>query len=165
MKEKGARLALLNMLRQSKPCSADPEFIWMVYRYTLCSVDTIASPASLQRRTTTPSCTLGEALSKEQCELHAYVLMTNHVHLLLTPGQAESVPRLIIALGRRYVQYINTTSNVPAHCGIAVSLSLEQLPQQCAWPSQFAHYPPSAIPRTRLDRARPAAHLSCPVSH
>lgn len=35
--------------------------------------------------------------------------MTNHVHLLLTPGQAESVPRLIIALGRRYVQYINTT--------------------------------------------------------
>lgn len=52
---------------------------------------------------------LGEALSKEQCELHAYVLMTNHVHLLLTPRQAESVPRLIIALGRRYVQYINTT--------------------------------------------------------
>ena len=35
--------------------------------------------------------------------------MTNHVHLLLTPQQAESVPRLIIALGRRYVQYINKT--------------------------------------------------------
>lgn len=35
--------------------------------------------------------------------------MTNHVHLLLTPRQAESVPRLIIALGRRYVQYINKT--------------------------------------------------------
>ena len=52
---------------------------------------------------------LGEALEKERYTLHAYALMTNHVHLLLTPKQAESVPRLIIALGRRYVQYINKT--------------------------------------------------------
>jgi putative transposase len=51
---------------------------------------------------------LGEALKKERCALHAYALMTNHVHLLITPIQAEAVPRLIIALGRRYVQYINT---------------------------------------------------------
>jgi len=35
---------------------------------------------------------LGEALKKESCTLHAYVLMTNHVHLLLTPECAESVP-------------------------------------------------------------------------
>ncbi|MGF1643407.1 MAG: transposase [Thiotrichales bacterium] len=52
---------------------------------------------------------LGDALKREQCALHAYVLMTNHVHLLITPERAESVPRLMIALGRRYVQYINTT--------------------------------------------------------
>ncbi len=52
---------------------------------------------------------LGEALKKEHCALHAYALMTNHVHLLVTPDHAESIPRLIIALGRRYVQYINTT--------------------------------------------------------
>ena len=52
---------------------------------------------------------LGEALKKERCALHAYALMTNHVHLLVTPKQAEAVPRLIIGLGRRYVQYINTT--------------------------------------------------------
>ena len=51
---------------------------------------------------------LGEALQKERCALHAYALMSNHVHLLLTPKRAESVPRLIIALGRRYVPYINT---------------------------------------------------------
>lgn len=50
---------------------------------------------------------LGEALTECDCELHAYVLMTNHVHLLLTPRQAEAVPKLIISLGRRYVQYIN----------------------------------------------------------
>lgn len=51
---------------------------------------------------------LGEALRKEHCALHAYALMTNHVHLLLTPQHAAAVPKLIIALGRRYVQYINT---------------------------------------------------------
>ncbi len=39
--------------------------------------------------------------------MHAYVLMTNHVHLLLTPKKAEAVPRLIMSVGRRYVQYIN----------------------------------------------------------
>lgn len=52
---------------------------------------------------------LAEALKKERCALHAYALMTNHVHLLITPKKAEAVPRLIIALGRRYVQYIDTT--------------------------------------------------------
>jgi len=35
--------------------------------------------------------------------------MTNRVHLLLTPRKAAAVPGLIIALGRRYVQYINRT--------------------------------------------------------
>ena len=52
---------------------------------------------------------LGEALRECGCRLHAYALMTNHVHLLLTPKKAAEVPRLIISLGRRYVQYINTT--------------------------------------------------------
>ena len=52
---------------------------------------------------------LGEALSDNECQLHAYALMTNHVHLLLTPKKAEAVPRLIMSLGRRYVQHINRT--------------------------------------------------------
>jgi len=50
---------------------------------------------------------LGEALTESGCALHAYVLMTNHVHLLITPTKAEAVPKFIISLGRRYVQYIN----------------------------------------------------------
>lgn len=50
---------------------------------------------------------LGEALTESGCALHAYALMTNHVHLLLTPQKAEAVPKLIISIGRRYVQYIN----------------------------------------------------------
>ena len=52
---------------------------------------------------------LAEALAETECALHAYVLMTNHVHLLLTPKKAENVPRLIMSLGRRYVQYFNRT--------------------------------------------------------
>jgi putative transposase len=50
---------------------------------------------------------LGEALTSTRSALHAYVLMTNHVHLLVTVREAEAVPTLIISLGRRYVQYIN----------------------------------------------------------
>ena len=39
--------------------------------------------------------------------LHAYVLMTNHVHFLMTPSDAEGVSRVMQSLGRRYVQYVN----------------------------------------------------------
>ncbi len=52
---------------------------------------------------------LHEALRREECRLHAYVLMTNHVHLLLTPADARAVPRVLIAVGRRYVQHVNRT--------------------------------------------------------
>ncbi len=41
------------------------------------------------------------------CLVHAYVLMTNHVHLLLTPADAASVGTLMKRLGQRYVQYVN----------------------------------------------------------
>jgi len=50
---------------------------------------------------------LDEALHESGCALHAYVLMTNHVHLLLTPENAALIPRLLMSLGRRYVQYVN----------------------------------------------------------
>jgi len=41
--------------------------------------------------------------------LHAYVLMTNHVHLLGTPGNSASVTRMMQYIGRQYVPYINRT--------------------------------------------------------
>ncbi len=41
------------------------------------------------------------------CEVHAYVLMTNHVHLLLTPARADSLSMLMKNLGQRFVQYVN----------------------------------------------------------
>ena len=39
--------------------------------------------------------------------VHAYVLMDNHVHLLLTPDTAEGLPKLMQALGRSYVRAFN----------------------------------------------------------
>lgn len=52
---------------------------------------------------------LKQAADGCDCEVHAYVLMTNHVHLLLTPERADSVARLFQSLGRHYVRYINET--------------------------------------------------------
>jgi putative transposase len=39
--------------------------------------------------------------------LHAYVLMTNHVHLLMTPRDTAGILRLMQHLGRHYVLYSN----------------------------------------------------------
>ena len=52
---------------------------------------------------------LGEAAAHHGCAIHAYVLMTNHVHLLATPRDPDSLPRLMQSLGRRYVRSINST--------------------------------------------------------
>lgn len=40
-----------------------------------------------------------EALGRFGCRLHAYVLMDNHVHLLMTPGEAGAVSRLMSKKG------------------------------------------------------------------
>jgi putative transposase len=52
---------------------------------------------------------LGEYAAKTGCLIHAYVLMTNHVHLLVSTERRESAGALLKALGQRYVQYINRT--------------------------------------------------------
>lgn len=54
---------------------------------------------------------LGEACQEYQCDLHAYVLMTNHVHLLMTPYLKSSIGKVMQMLGRYYVQYFNYRHN------------------------------------------------------
>lgn len=49
------------------------------------------------------------AAAQHAIAVHAYVLMTNHVHLLVTPQQASGIAKLMQSIGRRYVQYINAT--------------------------------------------------------
>jgi len=50
---------------------------------------------------------LREISMHEGCEIHAYVLMTNHVHLLVTPTHTGQIARMMQSLGRRYVRYVN----------------------------------------------------------
>jgi putative transposase len=50
---------------------------------------------------------LRQLAAHKYCALHAYCLMTNHVHLLLTPCNAASRSSLMRDLGQRYVAYFN----------------------------------------------------------
>ena len=51
--------------------------------------------------------TLRQLSLKHECKVHAYCLMTNHVHLLLTPSRTEACGLLMRDLGRSYVLYFN----------------------------------------------------------
>lgn len=50
---------------------------------------------------------LKKAKSEAGIDIHAYVLMTNHIHLLVTPKDKDSTSLLFQSLGRRYARYIN----------------------------------------------------------
>ena len=50
---------------------------------------------------------LAELLPDVGCRLHGYVLMTNHVHLMLTPYRQGAASKLMQGLGGRYVRYLN----------------------------------------------------------
>lgn len=52
---------------------------------------------------------LAALAESESVRVHAYVLMTNHVHLLMTPATDRGPARLMKGLGQRYVQHINRT--------------------------------------------------------
>lgn len=50
---------------------------------------------------------LAVSCQKYHVDLHAYVLMTNHIHLLMTPQDENGVSAVMQSIGRKYVQYIN----------------------------------------------------------
>jgi len=50
---------------------------------------------------------LEESLQRYGCALHAYVLMTNHVHLLMTPTDDSGPSNVMQSVGRRYVRHVN----------------------------------------------------------
>jgi putative transposase len=52
---------------------------------------------------------LEELVGKSRCQLHAYVLMPNHVHLLLTGEEPTAASAFMKALAQRYSQYFNRT--------------------------------------------------------
>ena len=50
---------------------------------------------------------LTDACRNHGCLVHAYVLMTNHVHFLMTPASAGGIGYVMQAVGRKYVRYFN----------------------------------------------------------
>jgi putative transposase len=50
---------------------------------------------------------LKEYAGNYQVAIHAWVLMTNHVHLLATPYSERGISKMLQSLGRRYVRYFN----------------------------------------------------------
>jgi len=46
---------------------------------------------------------------KHQVDVHAWVLMTNHVHLLCTPWKENAISRMMQSIGRLFVRYYNHT--------------------------------------------------------
>jgi putative transposase len=51
---------------------------------------------------------LHAASQRSRCAIHAYVLMTNHVHMLLTPEEDDGPSRMMQLIGSRYVPYVNS---------------------------------------------------------
>jgi len=54
---------------------------------------------------------LTEYSKKYKVAVHSYILMTNHVHLLLTPSTKDGVSRMVQTLSSYYARYINQTHN------------------------------------------------------
>jgi putative transposase len=52
---------------------------------------------------------LTTAANRNKVAVHAYVLMTNHVHLLATPEEDYGITHMMQDLGRKYVSYVNRT--------------------------------------------------------
>ena len=50
---------------------------------------------------------LHDAIDRHGLAVHAYALMSNHLHLLVTPERGDSVGKALQSIGRRYVQYFN----------------------------------------------------------
>ncbi len=51
---------------------------------------------------------LRDASDKNACQVHAYVLMTNHVHILVTPCNPGGISHMMQSVGSKYVQYFNS---------------------------------------------------------
>lgn len=54
---------------------------------------------------------MSDAANVHKCDIHAYVLLPNHTHLLVTPHHPGGVAKLMQSIGRCYVHYINDTYN------------------------------------------------------
>lgn len=54
---------------------------------------------------------LKKASEKNMLAIHAWVFMNNHIHLLVTPDNKESLPKTMQSVGRRYAEYFNRNND------------------------------------------------------
>jgi putative transposase len=73
--------------------------IFIMYYFAIPSIQAVPQHIKL----------LWQTAERYGCDIHAYVLMTNHVHLLATPADDESLAGMMRYPGSRYVQYVNYT--------------------------------------------------------
>ena len=108
---------------------------------------------------------LQQACAKHDCTLHAYVLMTNHIHLLITPREENGIGKVMQTLGRYYVQYYNYTYQrtgtlwegrykatlVDSEAYLLTCMRYIELnPVRAAMVSHLSEYPWSSYPRNAL---------------
>ncbi len=107
------------------------------------------------------------AADRYDCDVHAYVFMTNHVHLLLTPATETGPSRLMQSVGRRYVRYVNDVHQRTGtlwegrfrsalidseHYLLTCSRYIELNPVRAGMVSNPADYPWSSFHRNALGR-------------
>ena len=54
---------------------------------------------------------IAHALLKSDCHLHSYVIMSNHLHFLITPVDKVQLSKFMQTMANRYVRYFNVTRN------------------------------------------------------
>lgn len=76
---------------------------------------------------------LSEGAEKHGCLVHAYVLMTNHVHLLLTPATAQSISRTIQYVGRHRKLPRQVDSSKVEFPAVRVAYTMGGRPPSASW--------------------------------
>jgi len=51
------------------------------------------------------------ALLRSKCKLHAYVIMTNHLHLLITPADKAQLAIFMQSMANRYARSLSDLTN------------------------------------------------------
>jgi putative transposase len=73
----------------------------------LFNAEIIAKHARQRARFRKCASWLKEYSKKHFVDIHTWVLMTNHVHVLCTPRMSHSISLMMQSLGRQYVRYFN----------------------------------------------------------
>jgi REP element-mobilizing transposase RayT/predicted RNA binding protein YcfA (HicA-like mRNA interferase family) len=90
------------------------------------------------------------------CAVHAYVLMTNHVHLLVTPKEAHATLLLMKHLGQRYRSTSIAPTAAAAHSGRGASAPAWRSPRLTCWPATSTSSSTPCAPTWWLTRGRTA---------